>query len=93
MRCMPRLLDVVDKEFGRLLPRAVEIVVKAALIEVMVVLVVMAALAVLRAVMVAIDVLWDAVAGQKRRSPSSFRLLVLRAHANQLIILLPEAHV
>lgn len=87
MRCMPRLLNVVGKEFGRLPPRAVVLVVKAALIKVMF------ALAALRAVMVAIAVQSDAVAEQKRHLPSSFRLLVLRAHANQLVSLLPEVRV
>lgn len=90
MRCMPRLLNVVGKEFGRLPPRVVVMVVKAALIEVMFAL---AALAALRAVMVAIAVQLEAVAEQKRRLPSSFRLLVLRAHANRLVSLLPEVRV
>jgi len=87
MRCMPRLLNAVGKEFGRLLPRDVVMVVKAALTEGMV------ALAALTAVMVVIAAQLDVVAGQKRRLLSYLALLVLHAHANQLVNLLPEVRV
>lgn len=50
----------------------------------------MAALGAQRAVMVAIAVRLDAVAGQKRRPQWCFRLLVLHAHEHQLVSLLPE---
>jgi len=84
---MPRLLNAVGKEFGRLLPRDVVMVVKAALTAVMVVK------AALTAVMVVIAAQLDVVAGQKRRLLSYLALLVLHAHANQLVNLLPEVRV
>ncbi len=94
---MPRLLNAVGKEFGRLLPRDVVMVVKAALTAVMVVkaalTAVMVVKAALTAVMVVIAAQLDVVAGQKRRLLSYLALLVLHAHANQLVNLLPEVRV
>lgn len=87
MRCIARLLNVVGMEFGRLLPRAVVMVVMAALTEVMV------ATAALTRVMVAIAARFDVVVGKKRRLLSYLALLVLCAHANQLVSLLPGARV